>query len=93
MNMAGFGRVVRDHRERLHLTQEELAARGGPSTTTLTKVEAGEGRIHRKTAGDVSRDEFDLDAIADEAVEMVEGPYYRLAGVDEFWAIVEKHAI
>ena len=55
MNMAGFGRVVRDHRERLHLTQEELAARGGPSTTTLTKVEAGEGRIHRKTAGDFDR--------------------------------------
>lgn len=37
-----LGRVVRFHRETLGLTQLDLAKRGGPSNTTLTKIENGE---------------------------------------------------
>ena len=36
-----FGRIVRERRDYLGLRQDQVAARGGPSTTTLTKVENG----------------------------------------------------
>ncbi|MGI6797989.1 helix-turn-helix domain-containing protein [Gordonia sihwensis] len=36
---ARLGRFVKDRREELGLRQDELGRRGGPSTTTLTKVE------------------------------------------------------
>ena len=36
-----FGHAVKTRREQLGLRQDELGARGGPSTTTLTKIENG----------------------------------------------------
>jgi len=42
---AGFGTLLRAHRTRMPLTQEELAERAGLSERTLRNLEAG--RIHR----------------------------------------------
>lgn len=39
--MIRFGRIVRDRREELGLRQDELKAIGGPSSTTMVKVEKG----------------------------------------------------
>lgn len=36
-----LGRLIRERRDRLGLTQADLASRGGPSTTTMSKVEYG----------------------------------------------------
>lgn len=38
-----LGQIVRARREELDLRQDELADRGGPSTTTMTKIENGTG--------------------------------------------------
>ena len=40
-DLTRFGRVVRDRREELGLRQDELKAIGGPSSTTMVKVESG----------------------------------------------------
>lgn len=41
--LEALGRAVRTRRTQLGLTQEEVNAHGGPSDTTLTKIENGEG--------------------------------------------------
>lgn len=43
-----FGRIVRDRREELGLRQDELKAIGGPSSTTMVKVEKGTPRRRRR---------------------------------------------
>lgn len=48
---SAFGRLVRGHRERLLLTQEELAARSGLSTRAISYLEAG--RVRRPRAASV----------------------------------------
>ncbi|HEY3925239.1 MAG TPA: hypothetical protein VGL75_11820 [Acidothermaceae bacterium] len=35
------GRIVKERRERLRLSQEEVKSRGGPSTTNMTAIENG----------------------------------------------------
>lgn len=42
-----LGRYVKARREALGLSQDEVAARGGPSDTTLGKIEAGAGGLSR----------------------------------------------
>jgi transcriptional regulator with XRE-family HTH domain len=55
-NMATLGEAVTDRRRALGLSQEDVAALGGPSTTTLSKIEHGEARsIRRRTAQDLER--------------------------------------
>ena len=44
---ANFGALLRAHRTRLRITQEQLAERAGLSERTLRNLEAG--RIHRPT--------------------------------------------
>lgn len=43
-------------------------------------------------AGDASADDYDVDAIADEALADYEGGYALRVDVEEFWQIVERHA-
>lgn len=43
IDQAGFGQQVRARREELGLTQAQVREAGGPSDTTLTKIESGEG--------------------------------------------------
>lgn len=40
---ARFGRIVRERRAALGLTQDDIAAAGGPSDTTQTRIENAEG--------------------------------------------------
>jgi transcriptional regulator with XRE-family HTH domain len=42
-----LGRAVKARRERLGLTQEEVASRGGPSTATLRNIEGAQGTGYR----------------------------------------------
>jgi transcriptional regulator with XRE-family HTH domain len=42
-DLARFGAIVKARREELGLRQDQLSDRGGPSTTTLTKVENASG--------------------------------------------------
>ena len=49
-------------------------------------------------AGDATRNEFDIDAIADEVIEQVitetgQVTYQVTADTDDFWAAVERHAL
>ena len=49
-------------------------------------------------AGDATRDEFDIDAIADEVIEQVISEtgrvtYQITVDTDAFWAAVERHAL
>ena len=41
-NLKALGQAVYERRSMLGLTQDQVAARGGPSDTTLTRIEAGE---------------------------------------------------
>lgn len=43
LDVERFGRIVRARREQLGLQQEDLKARGGPSSTTMSQVENGRG--------------------------------------------------
>jgi len=55
-NIARLGRLVRERREELGLSQEDIARLGGPSTTTLSKIENGTAKqIRRRTAQDLDR--------------------------------------
>lgn len=42
-----LGRYVKARREELGLSQDDVASRGGPSDTTLGKIEAGTGGLSR----------------------------------------------
>ena len=42
-NRARFGRIVRERRMALGMTQDDIAAAGGPSDTTQTRIEKAEG--------------------------------------------------
>lgn len=49
-------------------------------------------------AGDANRDEFDIDAIADEVIDQVitetgRVTYQATADTADFWAAVERHAL
>lgn len=49
-------------------------------------------------AGDATRNEFDIDAIADEVIEQVitetgQVTYQVTADTDDFWVAVERHAL
>lgn len=56
VDMKFVGKIVRDRREKLGLSQEDVAANGGPSTTTLSKIENGDaGTIRARTARDLER--------------------------------------
>lgn len=49
-------------------------------------------------AGDATRSEFDIDAIADEVIDQVitetgQVTYQVTADTDDFWAAVERHAL
>lgn len=61
---------VRERRAELGLSQEEVAALGGPSTTTLTKIEAGTFKSLRH------RTMTDLDHVLGWKVESTEGLLY-----------------
>ncbi|MBD7949630.1 helix-turn-helix domain-containing protein [Oerskovia rustica] len=55
-DIARLGPLVRARREELGLSQEDVAALGGPSTTTLSKIENGEAKaIRLRTARDLDR--------------------------------------
>ena len=70
------------------------------NTTYSTREEAIEREIVDaiEATGEATRDEYDIDAIADETLEAgdfgTNGSYaYRSAvDADEFWTIVAKHA-
>ncbi|WP_326603404.1 helix-turn-helix domain-containing protein [Rhodococcus sp. PD04] len=42
-NRVRFGRIVRERREALGMTQDDVTAAGGPSDTTQTRIERAEG--------------------------------------------------
>lgn len=42
LDLSRFGRIVRERREHLGFQQEEMSDQGGPSSTTMSKVERGE---------------------------------------------------
>lgn len=55
-NIKRLGEAVAQRRNALGLSQERVHELGGPSTTTLTKIEAGTAKsIHRRTAQDLDR--------------------------------------
>lgn len=55
-DIRALGPLVRARREELGLSQEDLAAIGGPSTTTVSKIENGEAKaIRHRTALDLDR--------------------------------------
>ncbi|BCJ46050.1 hypothetical protein GCM10010168_49980 [Actinoplanes ianthinogenes] len=56
-----FGRLVVDHRRRLGLTQEELAARAGISVRTIRELEAGRVRMPRPASARLLADAFGLE--------------------------------
>jgi tetratricopeptide (TPR) repeat protein/transcriptional regulator with XRE-family HTH domain len=55
-----FGEIVRAHRRRLGLTQEELADRSGLNTRSIGKVEAGRIAVPRPTTVRLLADAFGL---------------------------------
>jgi hypothetical protein len=67
------------------------------NTTFTTRTEAIDSIIETIEAGDATRDEFDIDAIADDVIETIgEGVDYRFHVTDDdnaFWASVERHAL
>lgn len=61
-----------------------------------TRTEAIEFEIIQAIeAGDATADEFDIDAIADKTIEFdtERQRYYCAVEVEEFWTIVENHAL
>ncbi|GMA33536.1 helix-turn-helix domain-containing protein [Litorihabitans aurantiacus] len=55
-NIARLGRYLRSRRAELGFSQDEVAALGGPSTTTQSKIEHGlTRRIQRRTMEDIDR--------------------------------------
>lgn len=63
-----------------------------------TRNEATDAIITAIEAGDATRDEFDIDAIADEIIEQVttetgQVTYQVTADTDAFWAAVERHVL
>lgn len=48
-NPIRFGQIVQKRREELGLTQDDIAAAGGPSDTTLTRIEKGLGASRPST--------------------------------------------
>jgi hypothetical protein len=84
-----LGDAVRRRRERLGLTQEDVASKGGPSTATLRSIEAAAAESYRaKTL--YALDEA-LGWIRGTAVAIAEGevPWHSLLTYDEFL----EHAI
>jgi hypothetical protein len=66
------------------------------NTTFTTRNEAIDSIIETIEAGDATRDEFDIDAIADDVITTTgEGVDYRFHVTDDdaFWASVERHAL
>lgn len=63
-----------------------------------TRNEATDAIITAIEAGDATRDEFDIDAIADEIIEQVttetgQVTYQVTDDTDAFWAAVERHVL
>jgi tetratricopeptide (TPR) repeat protein/transcriptional regulator with XRE-family HTH domain len=56
-----FGELVQAHRQRLRLTQEDLAQRTGLSVRTIREIEAGRVRVPRRTSVRLLADAFALD--------------------------------
>ncbi|CAG7637090.1 helix-turn-helix domain-containing protein [Rhodococcus opacus] len=54
-NRVRFGRIVRERREALGMTQDDVTAAGGPSDTTQTRIERAEGSEPTST----TRNRFD----------------------------------
>src|SRR3954470_7009739 len=52
---ASFGRLIKNRRRSLDLTQDERARRGGSSVITIRKVEAAERRPSRQLAERLAR--------------------------------------
>ncbi|MDF1705049.1 MAG: helix-turn-helix domain-containing protein [Aeromicrobium sp.] len=68
---ARLGRLIRERRDRLGLTQADLASRGGPSTTTMSKVEYGKLiPIPRQTRAKI---EASLDWAPGSVIAVIEG--------------------
>lgn len=44
IGLGEFGVMVKARRDQLGLTQEQVSAKGGPSDTTMTKIENGDGK-------------------------------------------------
>ena len=69
------------------------------TNTYSTRDEAIEREIVTAIeAGDATRSEFDIDAIADEVIEQVisetgQVTYQVTDDTDDFWAAVERHAL
>jgi predicted ATPase/DNA-binding XRE family transcriptional regulator len=55
-----FGEVVRDHRRRLHLTQEALAAKSGLGVRSIREIERGRGARPQARTVELLADAFDL---------------------------------
>ncbi|MFR1472694.1 MAG: hypothetical protein ACLS2Z_05315 [Actinomyces urogenitalis] len=63
-----------------------------------TRNEATDAIITAIEAGDATRNEFDIDAIADEIIEQVttetgQVTYQVTDDTDAFWAAVERHVL
>jgi tetratricopeptide (TPR) repeat protein/transcriptional regulator with XRE-family HTH domain len=56
-----FGELVQAHRQRLRMTQEDLAQRTGLSVRTIREIEAGRVRVPRRTSVRLFADAFGLE--------------------------------
>lgn len=61
--------------------------------TTRTEAIAREIIEPIEATGEATRDQYDIDAIADKALQATPEGYVPVLDAEEFWAAVERHAL